>query len=150
MLQKRAEVEPNRLGIYGLSYGGYLTAMGLARNSDIFKAGADVAGVHNWVTIFDEGNNGKPLGTPAQRKVAYDASPIASLDMWRSPVLVSQGDDDRNVPFAQGVDIVTRLRDRGVHVETLVFPNETHENQVWRDLVARYQAVADFLVRELR
>jgi dipeptidyl aminopeptidase/acylaminoacyl peptidase len=150
MLQKRNDIDPNRLGIYGLSYGGYLTAMGLARNSDIFKAGGDIAGVHNWATIFDEGNGGKPLGTPAQRKVAYDSSPIASLNSWRSPVLISQGDDDRNVPFAQGVDMATRLRDRGVHVETLVFPNETHENQVWRDLVARYQAVADFLVRQLK
>ncbi len=148
-LQKRPDVDPSRLGIYGLSYGGLLTALGLARNSDIFKAGADIAGVHNWAADFDIDNGGKPLGTPAQRKVAYDSSPIASLDTWRSPVLVSQGDDDRNVPFAEGVDIVTRLRDRGVHVETLVFPNETHENQTFKDLVARYQAVADFLVRQL-
>ncbi|MBV8723432.1 MAG: prolyl oligopeptidase family serine peptidase, partial [Candidatus Eremiobacteraeota bacterium] len=58
-------------------------------------------------------------------------------------------DDDRNVPFAEGVDLATRLRDRGVHVETLVFPNETHENQVWANLVRRYQTVADFFVRML-
>ncbi len=118
-MQKLPEVDANRLGIYGLSYGGLLTALALARNSDIFKAGADIAGVHNWATIMDDGNGGKPLGTPAQRKVAYDSSPVASLNTWRSPVLVSQDDDDRNVPFAQGVDIVTRLRDRGVQGATL-------------------------------
>lgn len=148
LLQKRPEVAASRIGIYGLSYGGLLTALALARNSDVFKAGADIAGVHNWATIFDH-DYGKPVGTAEQRKVAYDASPIANLDTWRSPVLISQGDDDRNVPFSQGVDMVTRLRDKGVHVETLVFPNETHENQVWGDLVARYQAVADFLTRML-
>lgn len=148
MLQARRDVDGSRIGIYGLSYGGYLTAMGLARNSDIFKAGADVAGVHNWATIFDGG--GKPIGTPSDRKIAYEASPIAALDRWTSPVLISQGDDDRNVLFSQGVDLTTRLRDRGVHVETLVFPNETHENQVWDHFVARYQAAADFLARALR
>jgi dipeptidyl aminopeptidase/acylaminoacyl peptidase len=148
MLQKRNDVYANRIGIYGLSYGGLLTAMALAHNSDVFKAGGDVAGVHNWATEFDS-DFGKPVGTPAQRKLAYDSSPIAAVDSWKSPVLMSQGDDDRNVAFSQGVDMTTRLRDRGVQVETLVFPNETHENQVWKDLVARYQAVSDFLVRVL-
>jgi dipeptidyl aminopeptidase/acylaminoacyl peptidase len=148
-LQQQPGVDPKRIGIYGLSYGGLLTALGLARNSDIFKAGADIAGVHNWAFDIDVGY-GKRTGTPQQRKVAYDASPVASLDKWTSPVLISQGDDDRNVPFAEGVDLATRLRDKGVHVETLVFPNETHENQVWADLVRRYNAVADFFVRMLK
>ncbi|MBV8435675.1 MAG: S9 family peptidase, partial [Candidatus Eremiobacteraeota bacterium] len=106
-LQAQPQVDPKRIGIYGLSYGGLLTALGLARNSDIFKAGADIAGVHNWAFDIDVGA-GKPLGTPEQRKVAYDASPVASLSTWRSPVLISQGDDDRNVPFAEGVDLATR------------------------------------------
>ena len=149
-LMARRDVDAKRLGIYGLSYGGYLTALGLARNSDIFKAGADYAGVEDWATLFDWYNGGKIVGTPAQRKVAYDSSPIASIATWRSPVFLSQGDDDRNVAFSQGIDLATRLRDRGVHVETQVFPDETHDNQVWAHQVARYQAAADFLVRELR
>lgn len=150
LLTTRSDVDAKRLGIYGLSYGGYLTAMGLARNSDIFKAGADFAGVHNWATMGDWYNGGKAIGTPAQRKLAYDSSPIASLDTWRSPVFLSQGDDDRNVIFSQGVDLATRLRDRNIHVETMVFPNETHENQVWTQMVEQYQASADFLARELQ
>ena len=149
LLQKQPGVDANRIGIYGLSYGGLLTALGLARNSDIFKAGGDIAGVHNWAFDIDVGY-GKPTGTAEQRKIAYDASPVASLDKWTSPVLISQGDDDRNVPFAEGIDLATRLRDKGVHVETLVFPNETHENQVWADLVRRYNAVAGFLLRMLK
>ena len=47
-LKTRADVDPNRLGLWGGSYGGYLTALGLARNSDIFKAGVDLHGVHDW------------------------------------------------------------------------------------------------------
>jgi dipeptidyl aminopeptidase/acylaminoacyl peptidase len=149
-LQHQSEVDPNRLGIYGLSYGGYLTALGLARNSDIFKAGADFAGVHNWATLFDWYAHGKVLGTPVQRGLAVQSSPVGAIETWRSPVFISQGDDDRNVAFSQGVDIATRLRDRDVHVETLVFPNETHENQVWIQLVEQYQAAAAFLVKELQ
>jgi dipeptidyl aminopeptidase/acylaminoacyl peptidase len=149
-LQARSDVDGKRLGIYGLSYGGYLTAMGLARNSDIFKAGSDYAGVHNWATLVDWYAGGKVVGTLAQRKLAYDSSPIATLDRWHSPVFISQGDDDRNVAFSQGVDLTTRLRDRNVHVETMVLPNETHENQVWADMVRQYQASAEFLSRMLR
>ena len=147
-LQGRSDVDRNRLGIYGLSYGGYLTALGLARNSDIFKAGVDYAGVHNWATTFD-GDFGHRVGDDAARKVAYDASPIASLDRWRSPVFLSQGDDDRNVWFSQGVDLATRLRDRGIEVQTLVFPNETHENQVWAHMVQLYDAAAAFMRSKL-
>jgi dipeptidyl aminopeptidase/acylaminoacyl peptidase len=148
-LDHRSDVDPKRLGVYGLSFGGYFTAMALARNSDLFKAGSDYAGVDNLVAWIDGFNGGIPLGTAAQRKQMYEWSPVASLDRWRSPVFLSQGDDDRNSPFTQGVDLATRLRDRGVHVETMAYPNEPHENQVWSELVEQYQASTDFLIRQL-
>jgi dipeptidyl aminopeptidase/acylaminoacyl peptidase len=151
-LQSRADVDKNRLGIYGLSYGGYLTALALARNSDVFKAGSDYAGVHNWATIIDldAGQSVGSVGTPEQRQIAYYASPIASIVTWHSPVFLAQGDDDRNVEFSQGVDLAARLRDRGVTVQTMVFPNETHENQVWSDMVTLYDASAAFLIAQLK
>lgn len=147
-LQKRSDVDPNRIGIYGLSYGGYLTALALARNSNIFKAGVDMAGVHNWATIRDA-DYGHKVGTPHERQVAYDASPIASIAKWRSPVYMSQGDDDRNVVFSQGVDLATRLRARGVDVTELVFPNETHENITYADMLRLYTASSAWLLRHL-
>lgn len=146
-LMHRPTVDKKRIGLYGLSYGGYLTAMGLARNSDIFKAGADFAGVHNWATIFDQ--NGIQIGTAAQRRIAFLASPEASLATWRSPVFLEQGDDDRNVPFSQGVDLATRLRDRGVEVQTMVLPNETHEPLTFADTVRVLDAAAAFLIGHL-
>jgi dipeptidyl aminopeptidase/acylaminoacyl peptidase len=149
-LQKQPEVDPKRVGIYGLSYGGLLTALALARNSDVFKAGADFSGVHNWATLFDAGAGGKIVGTPQQRAVAEKSTAISALDTWRSPLFLSQGDDDRNVAFSQGVDLATRLRSRGVYVETFVFPNETHEPSVWAHLVQQYEAAAAFLVKELQ
>ncbi len=148
-LQSRADVDPSRIGIYGLSYGGYLTALGLARNSDIFKAGVDMAGVHNWATTRDA-DYGRAVGTAAERKIAEDSSPISAIDTWRSPVFISQGDDDRNVEFSQGVDLATRLRAKGVEVVEMVFPNETHENLRFAHMLQLYDASATWLLQKLK
>lgn len=148
-LKKQPGVDPKRIGIYGLSYGGYLTALGLARNSNIFKAGVDMAGVHNWMSMRDE-DYGRTIGTPEERRIAYESSPVASLKTWRSPVFMSQGDDDRNVDFSQGVDLATRLRAQGVEVQELVFPNETHENLTYAHMLELYDQSSAWLLRKLR
>jgi dipeptidyl aminopeptidase/acylaminoacyl peptidase len=115
-LQTRPDVDPNRVGIWGLSYGGLLTAEALARNSDIFKAGVDLAGVHL------EGNSLDP------ESVSYKSSAISAIDGWKSPVLLVQGDDDRNVSFLQTVGLVQLLRQRNVYHELIVFPDDVHES----------------------
>jgi dipeptidyl-peptidase 4 len=115
-LQTRPDVDPNRVGIWGLSYGGLLTAEALARNSDIFKAGVDLAGVHL------EGNSLDP------ESVSYKSSAISAIDGWKSPVLLVQGDDDRNVSFLQTVGLVQMLRQRDVYQELIVFPDDVHES----------------------
>jgi dipeptidyl-peptidase-4 len=115
-LQTRPDVDPNRVGIWGLSYGGLLTAQALARNSDIFKAGVDLAGVHL------EGNSLDPAS------VSYKSSAISAIDGWKSPVLLVQGDDDRNVSFLQTVGLVQLLRQRDVYLELIVFPDDVHES----------------------
>ena len=113
-LQDLRGVDPSRIGIWGSSYGGYLTALALARNSDIFKAGVDLRGVHDWSRLIDEWT-GKPVtryekgDREKAMEVAWTSSPVSSLDNWRSPVLLIQGDDDRNVPFIQTVDLARRL-----------------------------------------
>ena len=115
-LQTRADVDPNRIGIWGLSYGGVLTSQALARNSDIFKAGVDLAGVHLWGSSLD----------PAA--VSYTSSTIGAIDGWKSPVLLIQGDDDRNVAFQQMTGLVQLLRQRDVYYELIVFPDDVHES----------------------
>jgi dipeptidyl-peptidase-4 len=115
-LQSRPDVDPNRVGIWGLSYGGVLTSQALARNSDIFKVGVDLAGVHLWGSSLD----------PAA--VSYQSSTIGAIDGWKSPVLLIQGDDDRNVAFQQMTGLVQLLRQRDVYYELIVFPDDTHES----------------------
>jgi len=115
-LQTRADVDPNRIGIWGLSYGGVLTSQALARNSDIFKAGVDLAGVHLWGSSLDP------------QSVSYKSSTIGAIDGWKSPVLLIQGDDDRNVAFQQMTGLIQLLRQRDVYYELIVFPDDVHES----------------------
>ncbi len=147
-LQTLPIVDPNKIGLWGGSYGGFLTAMGLARNSDIFKAGVDLHGVHDW-SARPRGQGGAPDQGEAT-KLAFASSPNAAIDTWKSPVLLIQGDDDRNVAFSQTVDLVQRLREHHVPFEQLVFPDEIHDFLLWRSWVRAYQAGADFFDRVLK
>ena len=133
-LAARPDVDPERVGIWGLSYGGLLTAEALARNSDVFKAGIDLAGVHLEGSSLD----------PAD--VSYRASAISEIDKWKSPVLLIHGDDDRNVNFAQTVGLVQLLRARNVYHELIVFPDDVHETLLhsrWLYTFDRMEAFID-------
>lgn len=149
-LRNRPDVDPKRIGLWGGSYGGFLTAMGLARASDLFAAGVDLHGVHDWNI---EIQNWVPSYDPAKQaevaKLAYESSPIAHVKDWRSPVLLVQGDDDRNVQFSQSVQLAAALRAQGVAVEQLIFPDEIHDFLTHADWVAAYRAAADFFDRRL-
>jgi len=145
-LQGRADVDAKRIGLWGGSYGGYLTALGLGRNSDIFAAGVDTHGVHDWPTDNWDGKN----IPPELVKLAHDSSPVTSVDTWKSPVLFIHGDDDRNVFFTQTVDLVARLRPRGVEIEQLVFPDEIHDFLLHRHWVEAYRATVDFFDRHFQ
>ena len=140
-LAARPDVDPERVGIWGLSYGGLLTAEGLARNSDVFKAGVDLAGVHL------EGSSLDPAA------VSYRASAISEIDKWKSPVLLMHGDDDRNVNFAQTVGLVQLLRARKVYHELIVFPDDIHETLLhsrWLYTFDRMEAFLDKFLGEKR
>ena len=149
-LASRKDVDPKKIALWGGSYGGFLTAMGLARNSDMFAAGVDFHGVHDWnvgIRTFVPSYN--TLAVPADSMLAFRSSPLASIRTWRSPVLVIHGDDDRNVSFAETVTLVEQLRERGVEVEQLVLPDEVHGFLRYASWVRAYGAAADFLDRKL-
>ena len=153
-LRSRPDVDPKRIGLWGGSYGGYLTALGLARNSDIFKAGVDLHGVHDWYHWTLAQRDYHPFyeadATPAQIATAIAASPIASLDTWRSPVLIIQGDDDHNVAFSESVRLAQGLRARGVDYSELIFPDEIHGFLRHESWLRAYHATAKFLDTHLQ
>jgi dipeptidyl aminopeptidase/acylaminoacyl peptidase len=150
-MKNRSDVDPARIGLWGGSYGGYLTAMGLSRASDLFAAGVDMHGVHDWNegihTFIPEYSR---LDDPEFARTAFDASPLASVDTWKSPVLLVHGDDDRNVSFIQSINLIAALRKRNVDVEQLVFPDEVHDFLRHENWIRAYKASAEFLNRKMR
>ncbi len=153
-LAEQPYVDKAHLGIYGGSYGGYLTAMALARNSDLFAAGVDISGVHDrsigrWKRyLFPESFQKAPDAQEAA-STTWASSPNAYMNRWRSPVLVIHADDDRNVPFSQSTDLVQRLIQHGIHHETLVIPDDTHHFLLHRHQLRVDEATANFLIRKL-
>jgi dipeptidyl aminopeptidase/acylaminoacyl peptidase len=150
-LRGRSDVDSAHIGVWGGSYGGYLTALALARASDMFAAGADMHGVHdwnlelgNWQPAYD------PSADPEAARTAWTSSPMSSVSTWRSPVLLIQGDDDRNVQFSQTVQLAELLRKQKVDVDELVFPDEIHDFLLHRDWIAAYAASAEFFEQHLK
>jgi dipeptidyl aminopeptidase/acylaminoacyl peptidase len=120
-------VDPAKVGIYGLSYGGYLTTLGVSRNSNIFHVGWEMAG-----------NSG-------------DAA-VANLASWTAPTLLEQGDDDRNVDFSDNVAVVRAIKAQKPQLEfqTHVVPNEQHEMYMrFRDLVDVYDLGGQWVLTHL-
>ncbi len=145
-LQKLPYVDPLRIGLWGGSYGGYLTALGLARDSDLFAAGVDFHGVHDW-SWRGMVRGPEDWGIEGREKLrkAHLSSPVANVEFWTSPVLFIHGDDDRNVDFIQTTDLVQRLRKLGrAHVETLIFPDEVHDFLLWKTWYKAYTRAAKF------
>jgi dipeptidyl aminopeptidase/acylaminoacyl peptidase len=150
-LRNRPDVDMKRIALWGGSYGGYLTALGLARASDLFAAGVDFHGVHDWnlgIQMFRPSYD--PLEHPEEARRAFESSPLAAVENWRSPVLVIHGDDDRNVAFSQTVMLVEALRERNVEVEQLIFPDEVHGFLTHARWLEAYRATADFFDRKLK
>jgi len=156
LLQDHGNVDPDRIGLWGGSYGGYLTALGLARDSDLFKAGVDLHGVHNWADQLEWWGRGGSAGInrsglDSMMRIAFEASPVAAIETWRSPVLIVHADDDRNVPFEASIDLVRRLRAKGdVIFEELYFVDDVHGFLLHRNWLEVYRRAAAFFDRYLK
>jgi len=160
-LRTLPQVDGSRVGIYGGSYGGYLTALALARNSDLFAAGVDIHGVHDF-TSRGSGSGAALVSAVAEAariekgdreralEVAWQSSPVSAIATWRSPVLLIHGDDDRNVRFSQTVDLVRRLDAAGVRYEEIVVPDDTHHWMRHANVLKVHTATAGFFERVLR
>ncbi|UCH95880.1 MAG: S9 family peptidase, partial [Candidatus Aminicenantes bacterium] len=145
-LRSLAIVDANRIGLWGGSYGGLMTALGLARNSDLFAAGVDFHGVHDW---------NQWIAWAAKRenddyRTAWKSSPLADIEQWRSPVLLIHADNDQNVPFSETIWLAEKLKKQGVDCELLIFPDDVHSFLLHRNWVKAYKATASFFDRKLK
>jgi dipeptidyl aminopeptidase/acylaminoacyl peptidase len=135
-LVARKDVDASRgVGIYGLSWGGYMTANALAQHSDIFKVGFDMAGVHT-----------------SSNEAGVKFSAVGNLDGWTSPVFLVQGDDDMNVNFNEGTALARAMQTRRPQVEfrQQVLPGQTHDLYLTFEQLARiYADGSDFLLSHM-
>jgi dipeptidyl aminopeptidase/acylaminoacyl peptidase len=144
-LRNLETVDPNRIGLWGGSYGGLMTALGLARNSDLFAAGVDFHGVHDWGQWIAWDEHKKSV----LDRTAWKSSPIADIPQWHSPVLLIHGDNDQNVPFSETLWLAEKLKKQGVECELLIFPDDLHGFLLHRNWVKAYKATASFFDRKL-
>ena len=120
----------------------------------MFKAGVDFSGISNWLALL--GRNGAfnhlydtRVDWKQVTATAFSSSPVADLAKWKSPVLLVHGDDDRNVPFDQTVQLAYLLEAQNTVFKELVIPNEVHDFLRWENSLEADKALVQFFSKEL-
>jgi dipeptidyl aminopeptidase/acylaminoacyl peptidase len=147
-LKGRSDVDAHRIGIWGGSYGGLMTALGLARASADLAAGVDYAGLYNWATFLKA--IGFPAASPEATHLALESSPEATIGAWKSPVLVVQADDDRDVPFSQSAELIEALRGHHIDYQEMILPNEIHNLSRYASWLSFFHAADRFFGQHLQ
>lgn len=159
-LQTLSYVDPQKIGIAGGSYGGYMVLAALAFKPEEFAVGVDLFGVSNWVRTLQS----IPPYWESFRKALYreigdpttelqklkDASPLFHADQIVRPLIVLQGKNDPRVIKPESDEIVDNIRKRGGVVEYVVFDNEGHGFTKKADEIRAYKAILDFLDKYLK
>jgi dipeptidyl aminopeptidase/acylaminoacyl peptidase len=123
-------VDPDRIGVWGLSYGGFLTLQVLWKTPELFRCGIDVAGVSDWATWGLESNGGwitGRMGTPEENPEGYDRSAsIKHMQTLNRPLLILHGTADVNVAFRESLNLVDVLLKMEKDFDFEVYPGEFH------------------------
>jgi dipeptidyl aminopeptidase/acylaminoacyl peptidase len=127
-LKTLAYVDPDRIGVWGLSYGGFMTLQSIIRAPKLYSAAIDVAGVGDWETWTTGGALLGRLGsTPVTDPGEYDRSaPVKHLDKIERPLLILQGTNDTNVPLWETLKVVDQLEKLGKPFDMAFYPGEIH------------------------
>jgi dipeptidyl aminopeptidase/acylaminoacyl peptidase len=127
-LKTLSYVDPDRIGIWGLSYGGFMTLQSIIRAPKLYAAAIDVAGVGDWETWTTGGALLGRLGsTPVTDPDFYDRSaPVKHLDKIERPLMILQGTNDTNVPLWETLKVVDRLEKLGTPFDMAFYPGEIH------------------------
>ena len=148
--------DPERVGIMGGSYGGYMTMAGLTRYPELFAAGVNLFGVVNFETFFAQTEpwmaaiSKVEYGDPdTQREMLRELSPIHRIDRVKAPTLVLHGANDTNVPVVEAEQVVDSLKARGVPVEYVLFPDEGHGFRKTANRVTAVVSLVEWFVAHL-
>ncbi|TFG95990.1 MAG: S9 family peptidase, partial [Myxococcales bacterium] len=148
-LVEQGLADPERVGIYGWSYGGYLAAMALAKAPDTFRAAVAGAPVSSW-DGYDTHYTERYMGTPQTNAEGYRSSSVLEqVGAIRGRLMLVHGLIDENVHFRHSARLVDALIAAGKHYELLLFPNERHMPRAEKDRVYMEQRIAEFFDRAL-
>ncbi|HET6372237.1 MAG TPA: S9 family peptidase [Candidatus Polarisedimenticolia bacterium] len=153
-------VDPDRVGIIGGSYGGYMVLAALAYQPDVFGVGVDLFGVANWIRTlesippyWESFRNAlyKEIGDPTKDKeLLKQTSPLFAADKIRRPLMVLQGANDPRVIKPESDDIVAAVKKNGLPVEYVVFDDEGHGFTKKKNQIEGYGAILKFLDTHLK
>jgi dipeptidyl aminopeptidase/acylaminoacyl peptidase len=138
-LQTRPDVDPAHLGVSGVGYGGYLAAVGLARNSELFSAGVDIDGPPDLVLQEIRRLYASTTDETGER--------TSTVQIWTSPIMIARGDDDHTLQFREVVALERELATQGVPVEVREVPDDVRGFMLFRSWKAATAGAADYLER---
>ncbi len=154
------DIDPDRIGIIGGSYGGYMVLAALAFEPQAFAVGVDIFGVSNWLRTLEsippywEAQRlalYQEIGDPVKdREMLRAISPVFHADKIRRPLMVLQGRNDPRVIKPESDDIVAAVKKNGVPVEYVVFDDEGHGFTKKKNQIEGYSAVLKFLDKHLK
>ena len=150
-------VDSDRIGVWGLSYGGFFTLIAMTDQPKLFRAGVDVAGVVDYVMYYSDPYHGdwtaSRIGTPEQNPQVYaNASPISHIDRLERPLLVLHGTSDVNVPYLESVWLIDEAlkKGKGELLSYMMYPGEFHYFTRAHVLLDAWHRVDDFFAFHLQ
>ena len=149
-LKTLSYVDPDRIGVWGLSFGGFMTLQAVTTTPNLFRCAIDVAGVGDWAThgAWSIGRLGTPVSNP---EGYYSSAPVKHLDQLQRPLLILQGTNDTNVPMIQTLTVIDTLEKLGKPFELGIYPGEIHffrRAYVLRDAWRRSEAFFDQYLKD--
>ena len=150
-LGQQGWVDKERIGIWGWSFGGYLSTLSLLKGNDVFKAAIAVAPVMNW-RYYDNIYTERFLALPKDNAKGYDEnSPLNFADRLQGNYLLIHGTGDDNVHFQNSAEMVEKLENAGKQFEFRIYPNKNHSiyDATGNTRLNLYQLMTDFIMRKL-
>ena len=146
---RKAWIDENRIGIFGWSFGGYLSSLCILKGNDVFKSAIAVAPVTTW-RYYDNIYTERFLQRPQDNVEGYDSnSPLNFADRLKGNYLLVHGTGDDNVHFQNAIDLITALEKAGKQFEMRVYPNKNHGIYGGNTRLNLYQLMTDFIERKL-
>jgi len=155
-LIKKGYTKKGMIGIKGASYGGYMVLAGITEYPDLFSAAVDEVGIANFVTFLENTRAYRrhlreaEYGPLTDREFLTKISPIHKVDRIKTPLMVVHGENDPRVPIGEARQIIKALSDRGVAVDSLIFPDEGHGVSKRKNNLTLYRRMVDFFDKHLK